>query len=54
MRLDPNGGSDSARPPLKYKHGNADTRELETGVYMSWEMAEARLREWDMNSLALA
>ena len=50
MLLDPNGDSDSARHPLKYKHGNADTRELEAGVYMSWEMVEARLREWDMNS----
>ena len=27
-----------------------ETRELGAGVYMSWEMAEARLREWDMNS----
>ena len=27
-----------------------EIREIEAGVTMSWELAEARLREWDMNS----
>ena len=34
MLLNPTGDSDSARPPLKYKHGNTDTREVEVGVHM--------------------
>ncbi len=50
MLLDLPGDSDSDRPTLKHKNDNAETREVETGVDMSWETAEARLREWDVNS----
>jgi len=50
MLLDLTGDSHSDRPPLKYKNGNAETHEVEAGVDMSWETAEARLREWDVNS----
>ena len=52
MLLALTGNSDSDRPPLECKNGNAGTRKVEAGVdsSMSWETAEARLREWDMNS----
>ena len=42
----PNGGRGDGRQGNRAK----ETRELEAGVCMSWKMAEARLREWDMNS----
>ena len=49
MLLDPTGDSGSDRPPLQYNNGKAETRELETDAYMSWEMGEARLRGWDLD-----
>jgi hypothetical protein len=36
------------RPPLQYNNGKTETRELEAGVFMSWDMAKGRLR--DLNS----
>jgi hypothetical protein len=50
MLLDLTGDSDSDRPPLECTNGDAESREVEAGVNMSWETAEARLREWDVNS----
>jgi len=50
MLVDYTGDSDSDRPPLQYNNGKTETRELETGVSMSWDMAEATLRDWDLNS----
>jgi len=52
MLLDLTGDSDSDsdRPPLECKNGNTETSEVEADVDMSWETAEARLSEWDMNS----
>jgi len=35
--------------PLIKKH-EMEMREIEKGVELSWEDAEKRLREWDMNS----
>ena len=36
--------------PLIKKHDETEMREIEKGVELSWEDAEKRLREWDMNS----
>jgi len=52
MLVDHTGDSDSDRPPLQYNKDKTETRELETGVSMSWEMTEGRLREWDGSALA--
>ena len=40
-----------APPPIKKPADpKAEIREVEAGVQLSWEDAESRLREWDMNS----
>ena len=42
--------SEAPAPVKKPADSAAEIREVETGVKLSWDEAEARLREWDMNA----